>query len=184
MVEIELKARVADWKHVHSRLTSMLTYSGEVEKNDEYWSVPLVESFIPATGFRLRLRIEPGKSTVTFKEKTYSASMEVNKEVEFGVDDPTAFREFLGKMSAKFLYRKRKTGSLWRGDNGIAAELVHVDGLGDYLEVETLFEERGSAEIDIEKTRTMLFSVIERCGCTQDDIEERPYSQLLGISKY
>jgi len=182
MLEIELKAKLGDARAVEARLSQFMEYEGKIEKNDEYWSIPILSSFIPSVGFRLRLRIESGKTTVTFKEKTYTHNIEVNKETEFGVLDADAFRVFLEKMSAKLLYKKRKVGTSWKGEGGIVAELVSVDGLGDYLEVETLREEGG--DVDVEAIKKELMEIVHRCGLTQTDIEARPYSLLLGIPSY
>jgi predicted adenylyl cyclase CyaB len=108
--------------------------------------------------------------------------MEINREVEFGVQDSESFRRFLDKMSARLQYRKRKTGNLWKDSEGIIAELVHVEGLGDYLEVETLYEEH--QDVDIDRLRMKLMSIVESCGFNSEDLEPRPYSQLLGMSRY
>lgn len=182
MLEIELKAKVENGATVRRLLESFMTYAGQIDKSDEYWSLPVTANFISMVGFRLRLRIEPGQATVTFKEKTYTDNIEVNKEVEFGILDADAFRTFLGKMSAKLLYRKKKSGTSWKGDDGIIAELVDVDGLGEYLEVETMREE--DAVIDVEAIKRDLIEVIQRCGLPISSVEPRPYSQLLGMPRY
>ncbi|HWR10509.1 MAG TPA: class IV adenylate cyclase [Rectinemataceae bacterium] len=182
MLEIELKAKVIDHSAVEKRLSAFMEFAGEIDKQDEYYALPVVTSFIPSIGFRLRLRSEPGRETVTFKEKTYTENIEINKEVEFGILDAEAFRKFLDKMSAKLLYKKRKTGTSWKGDKGIVAELVRVDGLGEFLEVETLNEE--GSEIDVEGIKKNLFEVVQRCGLPLSSIEAKPYSQLLGMPRY
>lgn len=182
MLEIELKAKVGDHDAVKARLAAFMTLTGNIDKRDEYWALPLAHSVSPPPDFHLRIRSEPGKETVTFKEKTYSDSIEVNKEVEFGILDVNAFREFLAKMSAKLLYRKHKKGTSWQGEGGILAELVVVEGLGEYLEVEILLNEGDN--VDVGETKNKLIAVIERCGLSMRDIEPRPYSQLLGMPRY
>ena len=182
MLEIELKARVRDHASAESRLSTFMAYGGPIDKRDEYWSIPLAAPTAAGPGFRFRLRREPGGDTVTFKEKTYTSTVEINKETEFGVADAAAFRAFLAKMSAKLLYRKNKKGGVWRGSDGIVAELVTVEGLGEYLEVEYLCEE--SPSVDVNGIRKRLIAVIERCGLPASDIEPRPYSQLLGVPGY
>ena len=182
MLEIELKAVVGDPQSVEQRLGGFLDYAGEVDKADEYWSLPLADPAIPAMGFRLRVRTEPGKTTVTFKEKAYDGNVEVNREVEFGILDPDAFRLFLDRMSAKFIYRKTKKGKMWKGEGLLVAELVDVDGLGCFLEVETLCAE--SDELDMAGLKSSLMEVIAGCGLGSNDLEPRSYSQLLGMSRY
>jgi predicted adenylyl cyclase CyaB len=181
MLEIELKARVRDPREIRQKLSLFMEYQSQIEKNDEYWIVPLAMSesnFFSGT-FRVRLRQEPGRVLVTFKEKSYQEGLEVNKEVEFGVSDAVSFRHLLEKMSAKIHYRKRKTGTLWKMGDSIIAELVNVEGLGDFLEVETMYEE--SENIDLRALKISLLGIIRKSGLMESDIEPRPYSQLLGI---
>jgi predicted adenylyl cyclase CyaB len=182
MFEVELKAMVGDPVLIGHRLDQLLTYAGEVDKSDEYWSIPLAEPAASGMGFRLRLRAEPGKTTVTFKEKTYDGNVEVNREVEFGILDPGAFRLFLEKMSAKPVYAKTKKGRMWQGKGSLLAELVEVGGLGCFLEVETVCAD--AEDIDLQGIKASLMMVVEGCGLGESDLEPRPYSQLLGMSGY
>lgn len=182
MQEIELKARVADPRAVEGKLALFMDFKGTIDKHDEYWTVPVMSSVILTTGFRFRIRKEPGKATVTFKEKTYTSTIEINNEVEFGVLEPAAFQSFIEKMSAKLLYTKHKAGTQWKSEAGLLAELVRVEGLGDFLEVEAMFEDGN--DIVIENVKNQLIDVIKRCGLTMADIEPRPYSQLLGMPRY
>ena len=182
MIEIELKARVGDPTIVEARLNSFLSFVGTVEKHDEYWSIPVLSSMVLTTGFRFRIRHEAEKTLITFKEKTYTTSIEVNREVEFGVQNEAAFRKFIEKMSAKHLYSKQKKGKQWRGEGNLLAELVAVEGIGYFLEVEMLFDDHIKVKPDLVKKS--LIEIIERCGLSVSDIEPRPYSQLLGMPKY
>ena len=182
MLEIELKARVDAPQALEARLDSLYARSGNVDKRDEYWTVPVAGSPMPFPGFRLRIRSEPGSTTVTFKEKAYDGQVEVNREVEFGILDPEAFGLFLKKMSARPLYRKRKTGSLWKGPEGIMVELVRVEGLGDFLEAERLVDE--AEPYDLDEIKTSLKALIEGLGVDESAVEPRPYSQLLGVAGY
>jgi len=71
---------------------------------------------------------------------------------------------------------------MWKGGAGIIAELVEVECLGTFLEVETLREDL--KKIDLEKVKVELRAVIESCGLAEEDIEPNPYSLLLGMSGY
>lgn len=181
MIEIELKARVANPAAIRGSLAGFMSCHGSIDKNDEYWIVPLAvkDSSFYGGSFRVRIRQEPGKVLVTFKEKSYQEGLEVNKEVEFGVSDGASFRQLLEKMSAKLHYRKRKMGTLWKLGERITAELVNVEDLGDFLEVETIFED--GSDLDLREIRSLLLDVVTRCGLSDHDLEPRPYSQLLGV---
>lgn len=179
MREIELKAKVDDSVSVEALLSSFLEFDGRFEKNDEYWSVTIADSPSRQRQFRLRLRIENGRGVVTSKEKSYGDIMEVNEEIEFGVDDPDSFRAVLKKMGAKLLYTKRKKGGRWRGEGNLQAELVTVEGLGVFLEVEVLQDD--SEKPALKEIEERLIGVLRRCGLGRKDIVSKPYSQLLGF---
>lgn len=181
MVEIEMKARVADPRTVREKLSGIFIYEGDVEKDDEYWSAPTLSAAIPAAGFRYRIRREGRGTTVTFKDKTYSDGMEINSEVEFGISDEDAFRSFMARLSAQPLYRKKKKGSQWRGKDGLLAELVEVEGLGFFLEIEQVVDDARKADLVLIKEK--IGRVMEKCGLSRSDIECRPYSQLLGMGR-
>lgn len=182
MLEIEIKARVKNPDKVRSCLEEFMQYGGEIDKHDSYWSIPV--PIVPgATGnFRFRIRREPGQTVVTFKEKSVINNLEVNREVEFGIVDDNSFELFIKKMNAFPLYSKKKKGTLWKSAEGIIAELVAVEKLGTFLEVEILKEE--SDELDTIDLKRMLFSVMSRCGLRESDLDERPYSQMMGIPRY
>lgn len=181
MVEIEMKARVADPRAVREKLAGFFSYEGEIEKDDEYWSAPILSASMPAVGFRYRIRREGKGTTVTFKDKTYSDGMEINSEVEFLVSDEAAFRSFMARLSAQPLYRKKKKGSQWRGKDGLLAELVEVDGLGFFLEIEQIVDDARKTDMILIKEK--LTRIMEGCGLAQSDIESRPYSQLMGMGR-
>jgi predicted adenylyl cyclase CyaB len=178
MREIELKAHVSDPEAVRRCLSGFMEFQGDFDKRDEYWSVGLAAKASSGRQFSFRLRSEPERNTVTYKEKTYRDRMEVNEEIEFVLGDRESFLAFLSKMGARPLYSKRKKGSLWRGKDGLQAELVQVEGLGYFLEVEIMMEQ--SPGWALEEIREKLTEVLRRCGLDERSIEGRPYSQLLG----
>ncbi len=182
MLEIEIKARVKNPGNVRSCLEKFMQYGGEIDKHDAYWSIPV--PIVPgATGnFRFRIRREPGQTVVTFKEKSVINNLEVNREVEFGIEDDTSFELFVRKMNAVPLYSKSKKGTLWKSAEGIIAELVEVENLGTFLEVEILKQE--DDELDTMDLKRLLFAVVARCGLRESDLDERPYSQMMGIPRY
>ena len=126
-------------------------------------------------------RTEPGFYRVTFKEKTMRGLVEVNRETEFSVDSAESFRAFARKLGASVLYHKTKKGTAWKSGD-VLAELVRVDGLGDFLEVETLRKDEDPA--GMQAAITSIRAVMERCGLGDADIETRTYRELLGVSEW
>lgn len=182
MLEIEVKARVKDPQLLRRNLEQFMEFGGEVDKRDSYWSIPVPIAPGASGSFRFRIRQESGKTIITFKEKSVLNRLEVNKEVEFAVLDQASFELFVKKMNATLLYTKRKTGTLWKGPESVIAELVDVEKLGTFLEVEILRDE--SENLNTKVVKKLLLSIVERGGLCESDLEERPYSQLLGIPRY
>jgi predicted adenylyl cyclase CyaB len=180
MVEIELKAWVDDWDAVETALDSFMEYEGPVQKDDEVWSLPLIQPGPRSGDFRLRVRRQPEGTVVTVKDKSYRNGLEINREVEFGVSDPASFAKMLSMMSARRLYGKSKRGKSWRSIDGVLAELLKVEGLGDFLEVEILRDD--GQEFDERKIKAELAAVLSRCGIPESRIESRTYSQMLGLT--
>lgn len=180
MREIELKVHVSDPLAVRQKLSAFMEFQGSVDKRDEYWALELSAPAGARRQFTFRLRTEPEGNRVTYKEKTYRDGMEVNEEIEFRLGERPGFLAFIGKMGARLLYSKHKQGSLWRSAQGIQAELVEVEGLGFFLEVEFLTE--NSPELNVDDIRVRLTDVVQQCGLNTKEIEPRPYSQLLGYS--
>lgn len=178
LVEVELKARLPGPEAVSAvaaALGAFMEPAGTVDKSDEYWEFP--------SAFRFRIRAEGAEPKITFKEKAMRGMVEVNRETEFGLAGPEAigaFRAFAQKSGALFLYRKSKKGSAWRRD-GILAELVDVEPLGTFLELETIRD--SEAESVIEEAIATLHAALARCGLGEEDLEPRPYSELLGVLK-
>jgi len=177
MVEIELKARIADRKAVEAQLASFMRFAGDIDKRDEYWEVSGWNPLAPAA-FRFRVRAEPARTTITFKEKTFDGDIEINRESEFSVDNEAVFRKFMEKLEARFVYTKRKIGTRWESAEGLVAEVVEVEPVGLFLEVECVCEQLDSEALDEAKCR--LYEVIDRCGIPRANLEPRPYSQMLG----
>ncbi len=210
MIEVELKARVRDMAAVESAVASFASLVGEVDKRDAYWrgpeavaAAPARESAAPAPEAAapgavtaepgaaaalprrdFRLRREAGSSVVTFKDKRVEDGIEVNAEVEFGVDDPESFESLALRLGCSRWYEKRKRGRRYEVPSPAAAggaatiELVEVEGLGGFVEIEILVEEGDpGAAAD---ARSELRRLLAAAGVPEADIEGRFYSELLG----
>lgn len=176
MVEIEMKAHVRNPEAVAAVLTTEGEFLASVDKRDQYWLLAPVQGSAPAG--RFRLRSEGGRSTVTRKVKSLSGGMEVNAETEFQVSDPEAFLDFARCCGCIPLYQKRKTAHQYRVGR-ILAELVNVEGLGNFLELEILTESAEREEVC--NARDEIEALFRRCSIPRSAIEERFYSEMLGI---
>jgi len=192
-VEVELKARLDDFEPVKERLSAVGSYCRSYQKADSYWLGP------QTAGPALRVRRERGKNAdgtayesvmVTFKVKEITDGIEVNDEREFSVSDIALFEELLFSLGMDKVKRKEKNGWAWIVDAEAAAghetarqpfilaEISLVAGLGWFLELEILLDEARSE--DVAESRRRLLALLARLDVSEDAIESRPYTVMLG----
>jgi len=182
MIEVELKARVRDRTAVETAVRSFAVFAGDIDKRDIYWRTTSSGAGIPDRGFRVRY--ESGACVVTFKHKSMEGGAEINIEREFGVTDPDVFAEFAQRLGCKIWYEKRKRGlrfetvSKYAYDGKALLEIVDVENLGSFIEIEELLhEDRKSL---VEDALSEISGLLARTGLAETDIESRYYSELLG----
>jgi predicted adenylyl cyclase CyaB len=179
MTEIELKAHIDDPAAVERQVASFASYQRAFDKSDEYWHGQLWREARGTKGFRLRR--DDGKAVVTFKRKTSFDGMEVNEETEFEVSDPIAFDALVERLGCERYYSKRKRGTAY-GYDDCTIELVSVDGLGSFIEIECLVE--GDDPVRVSGAKAKVRSILARAGVPESRIEARGYSELiLGAAK-
>ena len=192
VIEVELKARIADREAVRARVAAFALPEGPVDKLDAYWHGPDWRLARGKKGFRVRA--EAGRSVVTFKNKSSDGGIEINRESEFGISDPEVFAEFALRLGCERFYSKRKRGERFVvdpceraaacGDDPACAcrgaatiEIVAVDGLGDFIEIEVLLPDDDPASIALAQGE--IRGLLARSGVGPECIEPRYYSELL-----
>ena len=174
MYEIELKAHVLDRKSVIQNLEKFAAFSGAVEKDDTYYSNTI-------NGKSIKVRIRKKSVIFTYKRKEIlekdGTSIEVNDEKELFLSDADAIEAFLFDTGFKTTLKKQKTVLSWHYD-GANLELCNVARLGDFLEIEILSE--NNSEKTVSQSREKLLKMLSKCGISEDKIENRYYSQMLG----
>ena len=182
-VEIELKARLDESEPIKKRLSLLGTFLHSYEKHDSYW---LLET---GGGFTVRIRrekiIQNGTINetvlVTNKTKEIKDGIEINDEQEFSVSSAELFEKLLFHTGMKLQMNKEKQGWAWHipktAKSPVLAELSMVKGLGWFIELELMTEDRSSKTIDI--CRKRLLSLLAELGVDREKIEDRTYSMLL-----
>jgi adenylate cyclase, class 2 len=174
VIEVELKAHIEDKAAVERRLASFAKFLRPVDKRDSYWHGPDWKRERGSKGFRVRS--EGSALIVTFKTKRMEGGVEVNREREFGISDAEAFREFVERIGCEPYYRKHKTGVAYRYD-GMMLELLDVEGVGVFLEIERLLD--SDAPETISKARKDVHAALALAGIPESAIEPRTYSELI-----
>jgi len=179
MMEIELKARLDNPAAVEACVVSFARYVRTFDKSDEYWHGRGWRDARGTKGFRLRK--DNGTSVVTFKQKTCLDGMEVNKETEFEVSDAEAFYALVLRLDCEPYYRKRKHGTAYEYQ-GCTIELLEVDGLGHFIEIERLIESNDNVEVA--KAKELVRSILAKAGVSDEQIEARTYSAMISGDAY
>ena len=186
-IEIELKAHIRDKDALGSKLSDRAEYLGAFEKIDTMWYTADGSGFYPY-GVRIRreTRVLPesakkSKIFVTYKDKKIGDGIETNREEEFEVRSSSGrpeeiFENFLRRMGLIPGAGKRKQGKSYRID-GITAELLEVDGLGWFIELEIIAD--NDREDTLASGKNKLFRFLDELGVPKDAIESRPYLQML-----
>jgi predicted adenylyl cyclase CyaB len=188
VIEVELKAHVRDRAAVEAAVAAYARPLGLVDKRDAYWHGPDWRLNRGTRGFRVRSECPAGSGAggaastiVTFKTKRSEGGIEINREREFEVSDPEAFVEFAQRLGCEPFFEKRKRGFAFKsGGLGFCEatiEIVEVEGLGDFIEIEVLLEEEEPSMVALAQGE--IRALLARAGVGEEDIESRFYSELL-----
>lgn len=170
--EVELKARLGHPAEIEARLAQSGTFERETYKEDVYFRRCGEAGLLPAD--RYRLRREADKAVVTFKQTIETGGLEVNEEIEFGVDDPHAFFRFADRFGFEPFVVKRKKSRIYRLGRA-QVELNQVEHLGHFIELEILCDD----EANIPIARAELARHFTQLGLTAADLEPRRYLELI-----
>lgn len=173
--ETEMKVWVDDWAAVEAALRERGAFRGAFVKEDRYFrsTDPVLA---PPDGPTFRIRVQDETATVTFKEKNREHGVEFNVEREFVIDDVNAFVHLVGVLGYVDDISKRKSGLGFDFDD-LHVELVRVDGLGEFIEVESVSGDgdRDGRDAAAERIRSLLASL----PVDMSRVEDRPYTQML-----
>ena len=179
--EVEVKARLPEGDDPEAwarRLDGMGSPAGERRSVDTYFGpadVPPEET----DAFRhpvFRLRETAAASVVTRKEKHIGDDgVESSREIEFVVESGDAFRAFAEGIGFRPFIAKRKRVRAWRVGE-CTVELVHVEGLGGFVEIEHLSDEEATPVPD---ARAQVLALLARLELSDSAIEPRLYIDLL-----
>ena len=183
VTEIELKAHVSDYEAIKCILSEKGEYLGAFEKEDSYWFTEEASKSCKEYRLRKEKRVIDGteKSAcfIGYKKKEVREEIEINDEREFEVKPGEVVEEFFQDLDLRPGISKRKKGWAYSWE-GITAELVEVDGLGWFIELEILSNNNKSESFDAAKKRLLDF--LASLGIEKEAIESRFYTEML-ISK-
>jgi adenylate cyclase class 2 len=172
MIEIEVKARVANLKEVEKNVREIGgVFIGKDEQEDIYFDA--VDRNFREHDEVLRIRKTPHGDRVTYKKKRADKDARIRTEHEVKVESGDEFAELLKDLSFVHIAKIRKARESY-SVSGCNVELDRVEGLGDFVEVEILIPENE----DIAKGKERIFELLEKIGIQKENVEEKPYLEL------
>ncbi len=172
MIEIEIKAKAdheAVWKILKQAGAAM---EKTVNQSDSYYNAP--DRDFGQTDEALRLRDQEGQVYLTYKGKKMDAGSKTRKEVEVEVADLKKMEEILLSLGFKKTLEVHKVREIYHLE-GAEICLDHVEGLGDFVELEVLAID--SSEID--NRRDSIIALKHALGIPGELIRESYLEMLL-----
>lgn len=179
MLEIEIKAKLLDRQSVKEALLAQGFQKMRVQAEKDIYYHGVNRNFAN-TDEALRLRftkqIESGAQTayLTYKGPKLDAVSQMRKEIEAGVLEPLALHNILCALGHTPVRTVEKTREYYVKE-ALTACLDRVDGLGDYIELETMRAEHEGKEAAVED----LFALLTRLGVEKELCTRKSYLEML-----
>jgi len=166
--EVELKYAVTDVPQLPEKLAQFgLCFGEAVEEHDTFYQHPAKD--FAATDECLRIRHRAGEYKITYKGPKVDRETKTRLEIElFLADNVNTARQWdqllqaLGFHPVAELKKTRRSAGLVFQEQKYELSLDHIDGLGDFIELETFADE---AQLDDAQHR--IKSLAATLGLTQ-----------------
>jgi adenylate cyclase class 2 len=171
MIEVEVKVR-ADHEKIRPILKKIGAAKSKVEtQSDTYFAAPHRD--FAKTDEALRIRLEDGKSVLTYKGPKLDGVSKTREELETPVDE-VIFTRILHALGFSEAGKVRKNREFFKAGE-ITVSLDAVEGLGEFLEVEIMAEN----EKDLETSRHKLFDFLKQVGFEEKDSIRTSYLEMV-----
>jgi adenylate cyclase class 2 len=175
MYEVEVKV-AADLAAVADRLEALgATQTGDVVQVDTYYDAPHREFAETDEALRVRRETEAGstEARITYKGPLVEAESKTREEHETTVADGETADDIFANLGFDPAATVEKDRRFYRYD-GYTITLDAVEGVGEFVEVETETDEDG-----VEAAREGAFEVLRELGLDPEDQTRTSYLGLL-----
>lgn len=169
-MELEVKAR-APLAEAEARLRRMgAEPAGEWEEVDVYFQHPCRD--FASTDEALRLRRRGGEVVLTYKGPRAGAVAKARREVELSVSSFEGAAELLRLLGFREVAEVRKRRLAYRL-GGFTVFLDRVEGLGEFVEVERLVDQR-----ELDEAASSALELIGKLGVEAEEVTTKSYLEL------
>ncbi len=173
MIEIEVKASVQDPGKIEKTITALGAKTGSIDnQEDTYYNSPLRD--FGKTDEALRIRVQDGKSFLTYKGAKLDKVSKTRKEFNVEIDDADSMKNILSSLGffpVATVTKKRKN---YRFEEFFIS-IDEVRNLGNFIEIEISAEDSGKYEEKVES----IFNFIEKLGITREATIRQSYLEML-----
>ncbi|ACS33361.1 class IV adenylate cyclase [Thermococcus gammatolerans] len=173
MIEVELKGYADD--SVFERVREEFRLIRREYHEDTYYQHPCRDFSKTDEALRIRIRRFNGhfEAFLTYKGPKIDSVSKTREEIEVQINDPDEHARILEALGFTEVLTVEKIREKYYVEKGITLTLDEVEGLGKFVEVEALTEDKRKVPELVEKLKKILFDL----GVTR--FERRSYLELL-----
>jgi len=173
VIEVELKGYADD--SVFERVREEFRLIRREYHEDTYYQHPCRDFSKTDEALRIRIRRFNGhfEAFLTYKGPKIDSVSKTREEIEVQINDPDEHARILEALGFTEVLTVEKIREKYYVEKGITLTLDEVEGLGKFVEVEALTEDKRKVPELVEKLKKILFDL----GVTR--FERRSYLELL-----
>jgi len=173
MIEVELKGYASD--EVFERVRKNFELIRREYHEDTYYSHPCRDFEKTDEALRIRVRKFNGhfEAFLTYKGPKIDQDSKTRLEIEVPITDLDGHKRILHSLGFKEVLTVAKVREKYYYDRGIIIALDEIEGLGKFVEAETLVEDEKKVKEAVKKLR----EIMESIGVTR--FERRSYLELV-----
>lgn len=172
MIEVEVKARISDFKEMEVKLEKLGAVKSKTEfQEDIYFASPIAD--YAKTDEALRIRTTNNDIFITYKGPKLNSEAKTRKEVEMSIESAEKAKDIFTEIGFKPVRTVRKNRQYYNFRN-FEISLDDVEGLPPYMEIEVALEDGE----DYSDAQSKIFELFKELGIT-DGFERTSYMELL-----
>ncbi len=172
MIEVEVKAKIDDFKEMEEKLENIGAVKSKTEfQEDIYFASPIVD--FAETDEALRIRTTNNNTFITYKGPKLNDKAKTRKEVEMTIENSEKAKDIFKEIGFMEVRTVRKNRQYYTYEN-FEISLDDVEGLSPYMEIEIALDDSE----DYSQAQDEIFKLFEKLGIT-DGFERTSYLELL-----